>query len=266
MKRPLVSVIIPTKNSERTLETVLKSVVNQTYSLTEIIVVDNYSNDLTPEIAKRYSVNFYQKGPERSVQRNYGVGKANGEYFIFLDSDIELSPELIEECVLLAEREFEVVTFPEIITGEGYWAKCRHLETLCYLGDDTIEAPRFYSRRVFEELKGFDEDLSGTEDWDLREKAIMSGYQIGRIKALTIHHEGRVSLPVRIRKKIYYGKTMRRYIKNNIKVAVKQVPFFRVCYWKNWKLVLADPIHALGFVTLKTLETIAVIFSFILNR
>ena len=103
---PLVSIIIPTKNSSSTLETVLKSVRRQTYPNIEIIVVDNYSKDDTVLIVKKYGARLYMKGPERSVQRNYGANKTTGKYLVFLDSDIELSSNVIAECVDLAKKGF----------------------------------------------------------------------------------------------------------------------------------------------------------------
>lgn len=57
-KNPLVSVIIPTQNSFKTLEKCLKSVKNQSYKNVEIIVVDNNSTDNTKEIAKNIQIRF----------------------------------------------------------------------------------------------------------------------------------------------------------------------------------------------------------------
>jgi glycosyltransferase involved in cell wall biosynthesis len=76
MKQPLVSIIIPTKNSAEFLEQCLISIKNQSYKNIEIIVVDNFSKDSTREIAKRYGATIYLKGPERSAQRNYAAKKA----------------------------------------------------------------------------------------------------------------------------------------------------------------------------------------------
>jgi glycosyltransferase, family 2 len=60
-KSPLVSVIIPTYNSARTLETTLKSVKDQTYPNIEMIVVDNQSKDTTRQIAEKYADAVYIK-------------------------------------------------------------------------------------------------------------------------------------------------------------------------------------------------------------
>ena len=75
MDSPLVSVIIPTKNSGKTLLQCLDSIKNQNYENIEIIVVDNYSTDNTLQIAKIYTNTVYTFSPERSSQVNYGVEK-----------------------------------------------------------------------------------------------------------------------------------------------------------------------------------------------
>ena len=62
----MVSVVIPTYNSERTLEKCLKSIVDQTYKNIEIIIVDKFSEDKTVEIAKSYGARIIQDyGRER---------------------------------------------------------------------------------------------------------------------------------------------------------------------------------------------------------
>ncbi len=56
--KPLVSVIITTKNEERNIETCLKSIKNQTYKKIEVIVIDNNSADSTEKISKKYTKLF----------------------------------------------------------------------------------------------------------------------------------------------------------------------------------------------------------------
>ena len=70
---PLVSVIIPTKNSERTIRPCLESVCAQTYTNFEIVVVDNFSSDLTVRIAKEYADLVLLAGPERTSQVKLGA-------------------------------------------------------------------------------------------------------------------------------------------------------------------------------------------------
>ena len=99
MLKPLVSIIITSKNESEVIERLLKSVKKQTYKRIELIVVDNNSTDKTLKIAQKYTKHIFTKGPERSTQRNFGAKKAKGDYFMFLDADMELSPRVIEECI-----------------------------------------------------------------------------------------------------------------------------------------------------------------------
>ena len=71
--------------------------MNQTYKNVEVIVVDKFSNDNTIEITKKYRVDAYQiKAKERSEQRNFGAVEAKGKFVCFIDSDMELTPKVIE--------------------------------------------------------------------------------------------------------------------------------------------------------------------------
>jgi len=254
----LVSVIIPTKNSEATIENCLRSIKLQTYPYVEIITVDNHSTDDTRIIAEKYG-RIYLKGPERSTQRNFGAKNANGEYLFFIDSDMELSPRVIEECVNKIQKENTyAVIVPEISVGEGFWAKCKSLEKSCYIGDETIEAARFFKKEIFWEFNGYDEDIAGGgEDWDLPLRLRKAGYKIARINALITHHEGRLSLWSSVKKKYYYAKTMNKYIQKHPDVAKKQLTPFRGAYLRNWRKLVRDPFHAIGLITMKTSEFIA---------
>jgi len=253
----LVSVIVPTFNSSGTLQTCLESVKRQTYPHIETLVVDNYSTDSTVHIARRYG-KVFTKGRERSAQRNFGAERSEGGYLVFLDSDIELTPKVIEESVSKATQGYDAIIFPELVVAEGFWGKCRALEARCYLGDDLIEAPRFYRSAVFRQLGGFDLDLTGWEDWDLARRIRYAGYKVTRIRSLTFHHEGKVHPFQIIAKKYYYGRTVSGYLRKHRSASTKQIPILRTAYVRNRKILARQPIHAMGFIILKALESIAV--------
>src|SRR5690242_13999566 len=98
-KLNLVSVIVPTKNSQHFLDACLRSIKNQSYKNIELIVVDNNSTDKTKNIAKKYTKRVYNKGPERSAQRNFGASVSKGAYVVFIDSDMQLTKNVIKNCV-----------------------------------------------------------------------------------------------------------------------------------------------------------------------
>ena len=97
----LFSVIIPTYNRAGIVLSTIKTVLEQTYSDFEIIMVDDGSTDNTRETVTaltdpriRY---FYKKNEERSIARNFGANHAKGEYLIFLDSDDSFKPDHLRQ-------------------------------------------------------------------------------------------------------------------------------------------------------------------------
>jgi len=255
---PLVSVIVPTRNSANTLEICLESVHAQTYPHVEIIVVDNHSTDSTQEIAARYG-KLYIKGPERSAQKNWGSKQSRGTCLLFLDSDCELELTVIEECVSLCQEGASGVMIPMEHVGQGFWAEVKKLERQCYLGDDSLEAPWFFTKTAFQAIHGFDEDLVGGEDWDIARRMRESGYNnIERSSAGLKHHIGHWQFWKELKKRFYYGQTMKMYLQKNRHSAIRQIPFFRSAYLRNWRLLTSHPFLTIGLFVLKFLETVFV--------
>jgi len=258
--KPLVSVVVPTFNSERFLERCLRSVRGQTYPNVEVIVVDNYSRDKTREIAKKYGARIILCRAGRSKARNIGANLARGEFIFSIDSDMELTPNVINECIRkVLVKGFDAVIIPEISVGEGFWAKCRSLEKMCYIGDDLIEAARFFKREVFEEVGGYDNKLVFGEDWDLSQRIRKAGYKIGRIKAFIKHNEGRLSLRRVILKKRYYGRTLKYYRLKHPNEAKWQLALIRPAFIRNWRKLITDPLHTIGMLILKTCEFLSIL-------
>jgi glycosyltransferase involved in cell wall biosynthesis len=253
-EKPLVSVIVPTKNSGRTLTTCLGSIRNQTYPNVESIIVDNFSADGTKRIAENHAARTIEADAKRSEARNWGANVAVGEFVFFVDSDMELDPNVVEECVKRIREGYDAIIIPEISVGEGFWAKSKTLEKLCYVGDDLIEGTRFLRRSVFEALGGYDSELEAGEDWDLFNRIKKAGYGIARTKSFIMHHEGRLSLMDSVRKKQYYAKTIDRYIQKHPDIAKKQLTLFRPAFFRNWRKMVADPPHAFGLFIMKLCE------------
>lgn len=100
-----VSILIPVFNSELYLHSCIKSVLNQTYTNLEIIIVDDGSFDDSANICEYYSsldtrIKVFHKSNEGiSKTRNFCLEKANGEYVCFIDSDDIIHPQMIEKLV-----------------------------------------------------------------------------------------------------------------------------------------------------------------------
>jgi glycosyltransferase involved in cell wall biosynthesis len=249
-----VSTIITTKNSARTLGPCLASIARQTYPAIELILVDNHSTDSTRSIAADYGASILTIGPERSAQRNYGAGRATGEYLLFIDSDMVLEAAVVEECVAASRDGAEAVVIPESSFGEGFWARCKRLERRCYAGDDDIEAARFYTRSLFSSLGGFDEQLSGPEDWDLHMRARGLHASLARTNAVIHHDEGDLRLSRLLAKKYRYGKSFPAYRKKHRGLANRQLRVIRPAFVRNRAVLIDEPFVLAGILLMKSLE------------
>jgi len=238
----LVSVIVTTRNSARTLEACLRSIRRQTYQNIEVVVVDNASSDSTREIAARYADSVTSLGPERSAQRNYGASIARGDHLLFIDSDMVLGEAVVTDGVsMLATTGMPAVIIPERSVGVGFWTRCRILERSCYDGDDLVEAARLYRRQAFVEAGGFDANLTGSEDWDLSRR-VARGRHLPRTTAIIRHNEGRIRLRTVYEKRRYYAPGHLRYLrKHGRAVMVQGNPVFRRAYIRNWRTWLDIP-------------------------
>lgn len=246
---PLVSVIIPTKNSAKFLERCLASIKNQTYQNIEIIVVDNNSTDQTKDIAKKFTNKVFNFGPERSAQVNFGVTKSKGEYVYKVDSDFVLDTRVIEQCVNEAKKGYDAVVVHNSPDVSVSWiAKIRKFEVDMYKYDLTHSSARFVKKAVFQKIGGFNEKITAGEDYDFQNKLNRDGFKTGFVAAEALHLGEPTSLWKHLIKYYQYGKDFVNYKKNNKTESAKQLGFFRGVYIKNWKRFLKHPALGFGFI------------------
>lgn len=109
MSKEKISIVIPCYNVEKYVEKCIKSIMNQTYSELEVIVIDDKSTDGTYEVLlklkKEYNDRFIllqnEKNNGLAYTRNFGVKKATGKYIGFIDSDDYVAPDYYK---VLAEK------------------------------------------------------------------------------------------------------------------------------------------------------------------
>ena len=284
---PLISVVITTKNEEKNIENCLLSVQEQTYQNIETIVVDNNSSDKTKELSKKYTKNVYDKGPERSAQRNFGaLDRSNGEYVMFVDADMMLGPHLIEDCFYNIKNGSDIALhIPEIILGYSYFSKVRRLERGFYDGT-VIDGARFFNKDKLREVGGFDENMSGPEDWDIDKKIKQIG-SIGLIRITSrnmnnwklhdyvfkrgvnanefpngiFHNEADFNLIEYLKKKSYYAKSFDAYIQKWGKLDLdirKQIGIYYGVFLEHgkWKRIVSHPLLSIGMYMLRFLVSL----------
>lgn len=115
---PLISVIIPVYNVEKFLSQCVESILVQTYSNYEVILVNDGSKDNSLDICNELSLKdkriktINQENQGAGAARNAGLEAANGEYIYFLDADDFIEPELFEKTIgSITEYEFDIILF-----------------------------------------------------------------------------------------------------------------------------------------------------------
>jgi len=282
-----ITFIITTYNSSSTLENCLKSIFFQSPSHNkEIIVVDNFSNDRTEVISKKYTSSFFLKGPERSAQRNYGFSKASHNDVIYLDSDMILSPFFLDDLQLFLKNNNnpDALYINEKIIVSNFFNRIRDHERFFY-SSTPIDSVRYIKKRLFNKVGGFDENLSGPEDWDLNNRVLKiftPGLLISLIphskldtlnpdifmfyKNLMInlydysssciyHDERDINFIKHLSKKSYYSKDMNKYIdkwgRNNTFVKKQlglRYRLFTVFFEKNKYIIFFKKFHLSIFI------------------
>lgn len=127
-KIPLVSVVIPMFNSAKFIAQTLESLVNQTMTDFEVVVVDDCSTDNSVEVVESFSERFGRRlhviklaknNGAPAIPRNIGIQFARGKYIAFLDNDDLFTKTALEELTALAEEhQADVVNMPAFFQAE----------------------------------------------------------------------------------------------------------------------------------------------------
>jgi glycosyltransferase involved in cell wall biosynthesis len=267
-----ISIIITTKNEEKNISNILNSINNQTFKNYEVIVVDNNSTDKTKELAEELGAKVFNKGPERSAQRNFGVSESKGNYVLILDADMILEKEVLEElhAAILKDSELKTLTIKEEPMGDSFWAGCKKLELEFYSSNPNSKthAARCFDRKVFEEFKGYDLNLTGPEDWDLPERINKKYPKKYFTKSKIYHNEGDYGLWRILNKKFYYAQKASTYItKHKMKLTdSKFVYFLRPEFYEYSNLWTKNLLISAGLILMLTLETFAGGLGFIYGK
>jgi glycosyltransferase involved in cell wall biosynthesis len=219
VKRPGVSIILPTYNSDDTLQRSLDSIVRQNYPFYETIVVDNYSVDSTAEMAGKFGATIvFHKGNAASA-KNVGIMTSSDPYVLLLDSDQIVSRSLIDECVRICEElEVGVINIPETFVGIGFWSSRSadwknlyflHARENCTDKNVLGYAPRFFAKKYIEAAGLFNEELYWGEDYELYLRLKKMNIEESWCKSRIYHYEPK-SLVKILRKNYYYGRFMNR--------------------------------------------------------
>lgn len=207
-----LSVVITTRNEAANIADCIRS-FDAVRDQVEVIVVDNASTDDTKSIASSLGARVFDRGPERSAQRNLGWREAQGGFVVVLDADMIIPEPLLAEMLALADRPdgFDAYWIPEVRTGDGIRVKARNFERSFYDGT-CIDALRLFRKDVLVKTGGYDENLiAGPEDWELDIRVLATGAKCRVLAHHLVHNEKRLTLRRMLEKKAYYTKSFAAY-------------------------------------------------------
>lgn len=203
-----VSIIVPCYKYAHYLEECVDSIVRQTYSVLEIIIVDDGSPDNTIPVANSLRMKYptlvrlvSKENGGLASARNAGIEIAQGEYIMCLDADDKLVPAAIEEHVKLMDNDMAIAQCSLMEFGE------RHVVFLANPGtnlervmqSNTIFCNAMFSKRMWELSGGYDESETmrlGYEDWEFWIQLLALGCHVNTSDFIALRyrcHEGQMT-------------------------------------------------------------------------
>ncbi len=158
-KNELVSIILPTYNEDKYIRICLESLLNQSYSNTEIIVIDDGSIDLTRKIVnsfKKYKVKLITTthgGPGKA--RNEAVSIAKGKILVFADGDMVYDKNYIKKLIhpILNNSCIGTYTTSEYVANiDNIWAKCGHINSNSMTDTRVIDTSHNIYRAIIKDI------------------------------------------------------------------------------------------------------------------
>ncbi len=220
-ENPLVSVVIPAYNEERYIGNVLDSLLRQEFQDFEVIVVDNASEDMTGEIARRFGARVIFEPIRRvGAARQRGCLEAKGEIIAMTDADTILPSNWLSRIVEEFEKDKELVAFGGLYTLYSgpvlarLWI--RHFAHLLWILDRWLSNGYWnipgsnlaFRKDAFLKVGGFREELPIGEDVDL-------SLRLARVGKVVLDYRFRVATSGRRYRKGFFNGTM-TYAKNTL--------------------------------------------------
>lgn len=201
---PVISVIIPVHNGENTIEKCLDSIIDQSISEFEVVVVDNASNDATKDLIYAYSIKdrriryFFEVKKGRGHARARGIECSRGSILAWTDADCVVPHNWLEQLTgPISRGEEMVVQGNEDFINSGYWsiqtqeAGQRHM-------DDQVKQQHYIDhvdtknlgikKDLLIKIGGFNRRLKALEDFELKVRLKKAGKKIFYMRDLRVKH------------------------------------------------------------------------------
>lgn len=257
----LVSVIVLSYNSEKTIINTLDSIKKQNYLSIELIVADDHSTDKTRNIAEKWinnnkirfvksTITDEHENFGTSKNLNYAISHSTGEWIKIIAADDLLLPDCITKCVQAknSQRESKIFQGGQIIINaagenigesnvESYrMKKVNGLSSVIkqyhfFLYDDVKLSPSlFFEKKAFNSVGGCDECIRNIEDYPLKLRFLSNGFRMGYINTPIVKYRVHDSISHDTNKcyQVHHFKN-KRIIKK--KYCYPYIRFWNIGYW-----------------------------------
>lgn len=265
-KQPWISVVMPVYNAQTYLSDSIESVLNQSFTDLELIIVDDCSFDKSSEICKRYvekdvRVKFVQleKNIGAGMARNRGIQEAKGKYLAFMDADDTIEPRLYQMAIDASENgdvdmvvwgitewfydeNENVVSKNPIMPGNGVWKKenkialeALELERKTLLG---YQCNKLYKRQIAEKNQIWFEEAILYEDFFFSIRMLEHSSSLSMINTAGYYYNKR-----------FNGSVTTKFVKEYFELSRRRVyEMYRYCQHMK---ILNEAVDALGKIYLR---------------
>jgi glycosyltransferase involved in cell wall biosynthesis len=190
----MISIIIPCYNCERYITRAIESILNQTYNNYEVLLVNNNSTDKTADIIEKYaksSPHIFKVFNETKIgapaARNRGLYESKGEWIQYLDADDELMPDKLDrQLKILIENDADILAgcFIEIKNGLNALKQTVVVPDTSDIWLSLVSSnlgrtsSSLWKRQILLKLKGWNESLSSSQEYDLLFRALKNEARI----------------------------------------------------------------------------------------
>lgn len=197
-EKPIVSIVIRTKNEEKFIGKVLKLLFRQTFKNFEIIIVDSGSTDKTLEIVKKFPVKLIKIKPKDfnfSYALNIGIRKAKGKYVCIISGhSVPITDTWLSDTVkLFKDRKIAAISgyYSSFLLGYinrfvGRISLMSHKRRKNF--DPWLTNTNSIIRKDLWKKYPFDEKLEGSEDYDWAKEMIHRGFNVVKYKPFSVFH------------------------------------------------------------------------------
>lgn len=205
LEEDLVSIVMPSYNASLYIEEAIKSVLKQTYSKWELLIIDDCSSDNTVEIIKKFNDDrirlfINEENSGAAISRNKGLREARGRWIAFLDSDDTWFPDKLSEQLMYMKKRGYAFTYTDYkIQLNGEWmpyiytapnvVNKRKMYDYCYFSTITV----MYDQKKVGLIQI--EDLKKNNDYAMWLQAVehVNCYRFPKCLSCYIKHEGSIS-------------------------------------------------------------------------